>query len=106
MILNNLHQPDLDVQRIAAMMNMSRSTLYRNIKSLSGGSPNDVINLARLKKAAELINAGNFRINELARAVGYRSSAQLRRNFQKQFKMTLSGYIEKVKSAIRVNTKT
>jgi DNA-binding response OmpR family regulator len=106
MILNNLHNTNLDVQSIAVLMNMSRSTLYRNIKTLSGGSPNDVINLARLKKAAELINAGNFRINELAREVGYRSSAQLRRNFQKQFKMALAAYIEKVKSAIRVNAKT
>lgn len=106
MILSNLHNTDLDVQRIAVLMNMSRSTLYRNMKSLSGISPNDVINLARLKKAAELINAGNFRINELAKEVGYSSSAQFRRNFQKQFKMPPAAYIEKVKSAIRVNTKT
>ena len=62
-------------------------------------SPSDVINLARLKKSADLMNAGNFRINELAREVGYKYPAQFRRNFQKQFKMSPADYIEKVRRA-------
>ncbi len=64
-------------------------------------SPSDVINLARLKKSADLMNAGNFRINELAREVGYRYPAQLRRNFQKQFRMSLADYIEKIRRAFK-----
>lgn len=105
-ILDNLYDVDLDVERIAVLMNMSRSTLYRKIKSISGLSPNDVINLARLKKAADLINAGNYRINELAKEVGYSSPGQFRRNFQKQYKLSPAEYIEKVNNAISVNTRT
>jgi len=99
MILDNLRDTELDVERIAVLLNMSKSTLYRKIKTLSGMSPSDVINLTRLKKAADLMNAGNFRINELAREVGYKYPAQFRRNFQKQFKMSLADYIEKVRHA-------
>lgn len=105
MILGNLQDMDLDVEKIAALMNMSKSTLYRKIKSISGMSPSDVINLTRLKKSADLMNAGNFRINELAKQVGYHYPAQFRRNFQKQYKMSPAAYIEKVKSAISINTR-
>ena len=103
MILSNLHDADLDVEKIAVLMNMSKSTLYRRMQSISGMSPSDVINLTRVKKSADLISAGNFRINELAKEVGYNYPAQFRRNFQKQFKMSPAEYIEKVKSAISVD---
>lgn len=99
MIFSNLQDTDLDVERIAALMNMSKSTLHRRIKSISDMSPSDVINLTRLKKSADLMNGGNFRINELAEEVGYHYPAQFRRNFQKHFKMSPAEYIEKVKSA-------
>jgi two-component system cell cycle response regulator len=98
MIHSNLHNTDLDVERIAVLMNMSKSTLYRRIQSLSGMSPSDMINLTRVKKSADLISAGNFRINEVAKEVGYNYPAQFRRNFQKQFRMSPAEYIEKVKS--------
>ena len=68
-------------------------------------SPSDVINLTRLKKAADLMNAGNFRINELAKEVGYKYPAQFRRNFQKQFKMSPAEYIERVRHAINVKSR-
>lgn len=102
LILDHLHDTDLKVEKIALLMNMSKSTLNRKIKSISGMSPSDVINLARLKKSADLIGAGNYRINELAKAVGYSYPAQFRRNFQKQFRMSPAEYIEKVKRAISV----
>lgn len=101
MIGQHLKDPNLDVEKIAALLNMSKATLYRRIKSISNLSPSDIINLTRLKKSADLINAGNFRINELAKEVGYNYPAQFRRNFQKQYKLSLSDYIEKVKQAQR-----
>ncbi|MCF3107782.1 response regulator [Niabella sp. CC-SYL272] len=103
LIVRNLDDPDLDVEQLAQGMNMSRPTLYRKIKSISGLAPYDIINLTRLKKAAALIGEGNHRINEVAERVGYNSSSQFKRNFLKQFKMTPSEYIEKVESAFNKN---
>lgn len=96
LIVRNLDDPGLDVELLAQGMNMSRPTLYRKIKSISGLAPYDIINLTRLKKAAALISEGNHRINEVAELVGYSSSSQFKRNFLKQFKMAPSAYIEKV----------
>ncbi|MBO9562298.1 MAG: response regulator [Niastella sp.] len=102
LILSKLSDTDLNVERIAQLMNMSKSTLSRKIKYVSGLSPSDVINLVRLRKSTDLISAGNFRVNELAKAVGYHYPAQFRRNFKKQFKMPLAQYIKKVRQAISI----
>jgi len=54
-IYANIENADLDVEQLAKKMNMSRPTFYRKIKVVSDLTPNELINLARLKKAAELL---------------------------------------------------
>ncbi|WP_018629302.1 response regulator transcription factor [Niabella aurantiaca] len=98
-IVRNLEDAGLDVEKLALLMNVSRPTLYRKIKSISGLAPHDIINLTRLKKAAILINEGNLRINEVAELVGYNSPSQFKRNFLKQFKISPTAYIDKVTAA-------
>jgi two-component system cell cycle response regulator len=93
MILKNLNNKDLDVEHLADMMNMSRPTLYRKIKSISNLTPNELINLARLKKAAELLNEGMLKIYEISELVGYSSQTHFGRNFLKQFGMSPSDYV-------------
>lgn len=95
MILRNLDNKDLSVEHLADMMNMSRPTLYRKIKSISDMTPNELINLARLKKAAELLREGSLKIYEISDLVGYSSQAYFGQNFLKQFGMSPSDYILK-----------
>lgn len=94
-ILANLGDTELDVEKLAGMMNMSKPTLYRKIKSLSDLSPNEIINITRLKKAAELLADGNLKIYEVSNMVGYASQTHFGRNFLKQFGMTPSDYQNK-----------
>lgn len=93
LIYDNLSDQNLNVDSLADIMNMSRSTLYRKIKDLSNLSPNELINIARLKKAAELLQSGEYKIYEISEIVGYKSQTSFGRNFQKQFKMTPSEYM-------------
>src|SRR6266487_1659 len=60
-ILKNLEDTELDVEKLARFMNMSKPTLYRKMKSLSDLSPNELINITRLKKAAELLAEGSYK---------------------------------------------
>ncbi|MEC7262685.1 MAG: two-component regulator propeller domain-containing protein [Bacteroidota bacterium] len=92
-IYNNLSDHDLNVETLSDIMNMSRSTLYRKIKDISNLSPNELINIARLKRAAELLKTGNYRIYEVAQMVGYNSATNFGRNFQKQFNMSPTEYM-------------
>jgi two-component system cell cycle response regulator len=94
-ILKNLGDTEFDVEKLARFMNMSKPTLYRKIKSLSDLSPNEIINITRLKKAAELLVEGNYKIYEVANMVGYASQTNFGRNFLKQFGMTPSDYLNK-----------
>lgn len=92
-ISKHISDPDLSVETLSDIMFMSRSTLYRKIKEMSNLSPNELINIARLKKAAELLKKGEYRIYEVSEMVGYNSQTSFGRNFQKQFNMTPTEYI-------------
>jgi DNA-binding response OmpR family regulator len=92
-IYANLEDTELDVEKLASLVNMSRPTLYRKIKSISDLTPNELINITRLKRAAELLVEGNYKIYEIADMAGYGSQTNFGRNFLKQFGMTPTDYL-------------
>ncbi|WP_420153231.1 hybrid sensor histidine kinase/response regulator transcription factor [Siphonobacter sp.] len=92
-IYDHIIDMELNVDQLSRLMNMSRPTLYRKIKGLSDLSPNELINLSRLKKAAELLATGHYKINEAAALVGYSLPTNFSRDFQKQFGITPSQYM-------------
>lgn len=91
-IRENMQDPSLDVRKLAAMMNMSRISLYRKVRTYSHLSPAELITIARLKKAADLMSEGEYRIYEIADLVGFSSPGSLTRNFLRQFNMTPTAY--------------
>ena len=93
-IEENITERELDVDTLSRMMNMSRGTFYRKIKGLSDLTPNELITLARLKKAAELLANGNYRVNEVSNMVGYSLQSNFARDFHKQFNITPTNYIK------------
>ncbi|MFC7525751.1 response regulator [Parapedobacter sp. GCM10030251] len=95
LIHEHMAETNFDVEHLANKMNMSRPTLYRKIKAISDLTPNDLINVARLKKAAELLAEGQYKIYEVSDMVGYSSQTHFGRNFQKQFGMSPSEYMAK-----------
>ena len=92
-IYNHLTDKDLDVEKLAGIMNMSRPTLYRKIKSISNLSPNELINVTRLKKAAELLLEGKYKIYEIADMLGYSSQTNFTRSFLNQFQLTPTEFL-------------
>jgi len=91
-IQENLENPELDVDQLAKIMNMSRPTLYRKIKAISDLTPNELIHVSRLKKAAELLATTDFKVYEVADMVGYNSQNNFGRSFLKQFGMPPTEY--------------
>jgi signal transduction histidine kinase/ligand-binding sensor domain-containing protein/DNA-binding response OmpR family regulator len=96
-LMDNISENDLSVERIAALMGISVSTLYRKVKALTDLNSVEYIRLARLKKAAELLAEGNYRINEISYLVGFSSPSYFATSFQKQFGISPSQFIRKVK---------
>lgn len=84
----------LNVEMLASEMGMSTSSLYRKVKGLSGLTPVDFIKITRLKKAIQLIQTGESRINEIAFQTGFSSPAYFSTCFLKQYGKSPSDFIK------------
>jgi signal transduction histidine kinase/ligand-binding sensor domain-containing protein/DNA-binding response OmpR family regulator len=91
-IEENFSNPDLDVDLLAKKMNISRSSLYTKIKNISNQTPNELIQLLRLKKAAELLAEKKYRMNEICYMVGFNNPSYFSKCFLKQFGKRPSEY--------------
>ena len=91
LIKNIANKPN--VNELADLMNMSRPTFYRKIKAISNLSPHELINITKLKKAAQLIVDGEYTIQQIAVMTGFGSQAYFAKSFHKQFGMPPSAYI-------------
>ena len=91
-LFSHVRYKDLNVDLLARLMHMSRPTLYRKIKIITDLTPNELINEAKLKQAAELLAAGEYRAFEVARMVGYSSQSSFGKSFLKHFKVTPATY--------------
>jgi len=87
-INENITDANFNVEKLSELTFMSRSSLHRKITALSDLTPTDFIRLIRLKKAAEIIQEGKYRVGEVCYLVGINSSSYFIKLFQKQFGMT------------------
>lgn len=92
-IYQHLEDLELSVDQLADIMNMSRATLYRKIKEISDLTPNELINVTRLKRAAELLAEQDYKIYEVAEMTGFSSQTHFGRNFTKQFGISPIEYV-------------
>ena len=89
----NLSNADLSVNFIAEKLCISRSTLFAKLKVLGVSSPNEMIQLMRLKKAAQLLASKQYLVNEVCYMVGFNSPSYFSKCFVKQFGMKPSAFI-------------
>ena len=96
-ISNNLQSGRLDISFIASEMNMSTSSLYRKMKSLTGMGPNEFVNKVRMKEAEEMLIKGKHSISEVAFSLGFSTPAYFRQCFKEEFGMSPSDYVRKMR---------
>lgn len=87
LIEKNIANVDFSVEQLAEALCVSSSGLYAKIKTLSGITPNRLLMLVRLKKAAELLCSSDFRVNEVCYMVGFNNPSYFAKCFHKQFGM-------------------
>lgn len=84
-INENISETELSVEVLASKVFLSRSQLYRKIKTLTGVSVNEFIRNFRLEKAKELIELGNDNINEISYKVGFSSPSYFTKCFKEKY---------------------
>ncbi|MEN8230982.1 MAG: helix-turn-helix transcriptional regulator, partial [Bacteroidota bacterium] len=73
-------------------MLMSRAQFYRKVNALTGTTPNELLRLFRIKKAASLIEAGDLNITAIMYEVGFRSTSHFAESFRKYYGKNPSEY--------------
>jgi DNA-binding response OmpR family regulator/anti-sigma regulatory factor (Ser/Thr protein kinase) len=96
---SHLEDDDFNLKVLLAEIGMSRSNLFRKVKSVSGLNIKSFIRFIRLRKAAELFINTNYNVNETALRVGIYDSKFFRAEFNKVFGMNPSEYIKKYRKA-------
>jgi AraC-like DNA-binding protein len=96
-IEENISNADLNVNFLADKLNISRSGLFAKIKSLSDITPNEMIQVIRLKRAARLLVEGNYLVSEVGYMVGFSSPSYFSKCFYKQFGVKPGDYMKKSK---------
>lgn len=87
LIEENFANPELSVDFLAKEMCISRSRLFAKIKTLIDVTPNELIQIVRLKKAAALLLEQRYMVGEVAYMVGFNNPSYFSKCFQKQFGM-------------------
>ena len=84
-IEENIDNPDFNVQMLAERLNISRSGLFAKVKAITDITPNEMIQIVRLRKAARLLKTKQYRVSEVAYQVGFNNPSYFSKCFQKQF---------------------
>lgn len=94
-INKHLDHPDLSVDTLVEEAGISRSALFKKIKTLIGISPMELIKNIRLKKAAELIEEGSDNFTQVAYKVGFKDSQHFSKCFKQIYGVTPTEYRKK-----------
>jgi DNA-binding response OmpR family regulator len=92
MVNKNVSNPSFSTEMLAAEMALSRTQLFRKLKSLTGKSVSDFIRHTRLNHAAELLKSNQGNVSEVAFAVGFNHLGNFSRYFKNQFGVLPSDY--------------
>lgn len=94
-VIENCSDPELlSVSNLADHMCVSRSTLFRKVKAKANCNVNEYVMTCRMRKSAELLSTGKYRINEVAENVGITSSSYFAKLFYKQYGMSPSAFLK------------
>jgi signal transduction histidine kinase/ligand-binding sensor domain-containing protein/DNA-binding response OmpR family regulator len=92
-VVANLKDPQLGVDSIPAIFNLSRMQVYRKIKALTGKSVVEFIKMVRMKEAIKLMDTHKMTLSEIAYEVGFNSASYFTRCFKEEYGKTPSEYL-------------
>lgn len=84
------------VDQLVGLMNLSRSSLHRKLKALTGLSTTEVVRNYRLKKACLFLKEG-FSSSDAAYKTGFGSPAYFTKSFREVYGITPIDYVRKAK---------
>ncbi|MFV9552306.1 two-component regulator propeller domain-containing protein [Algibacter sp. PT7-4] len=84
-INDNISDPKLNVEMLAAKMNLSKSQFYRKIKALTNQTANEFLRNIRLQKAKQILELGSATVGEVSYKVGFSSHSYFTKCFKNYY---------------------
>ena len=84
-IEKKLSDPTFNVETLGSQIGLSRVQLYRKCKALTNYSPNELLRIARLRRAAHLLATTEKTIAEVAYETGFASPSYFTRSYKEYF---------------------
>ena len=91
-IMENISNPTFNITLLANLMGVSRSVIFRKIKSTTGHPPSEYIKKVRTKKAAKMLTTTDKNITEIAIEVGITDPNYFSKVFKSHYGKTPSVY--------------
>ena len=82
---DNISDHEFNVEKLCHDIGISRSQLYRKVKSATGNSPVTFIRDIRLKKALSLIKENKYNLSEIAMEIGYSNPSYFSKCFRDKY---------------------
>ncbi|UOB17772.1 hybrid sensor histidine kinase/response regulator transcription factor [Abyssalbus ytuae] len=95
LILSEIPKGNTDVKSIAGGMGMSRTSLFRKLKVITGYNINEFIRKVRINRAAYLIEKENYGVSQAAYEVGFNDVKYFRKVFQEDLGKLPSDFSKK-----------
>jgi signal transduction histidine kinase/ligand-binding sensor domain-containing protein/DNA-binding response OmpR family regulator len=97
-IEENIENSELSIDGIALFIGLSRSSMFKKIKSLTGLAPVDFIKEIRIQRAAQLIETGEFNISQVTYMVGMTDPRYFSKCFKQKYGVTPREYKDRCSS--------
>lgn len=91
-IEKNIDNSEYTIDSLSTDVVMSRMSLYRKMKSLTGQTPADFIRMVRLKTAAKLLKEEKCTVSEACYRTGFASPQNFAKHFKEMFGVLPSQY--------------
>ncbi|MDE5851036.1 MAG: helix-turn-helix domain-containing protein, partial [Muribaculaceae bacterium] len=99
----SIGEEDMNVDRLAQAVGVSRTHLYRRFKEKIGINPSEYIRNRRLQKACELLKNDDLDITQIAYALGFSSQSQFSTTFKRFMGRTPTEYRTKYSKSLKNN---
>lgn len=97
-IEKNMENFEFSIDDMRAEVGMSRSAFFKKIKGLTGLAPVEFVRDIKLKRAAQLLSSGEYRVKEVTYMIGFSDSKYFAKCFKEKFGVTPMEYKQSEKS--------
>jgi signal transduction histidine kinase/DNA-binding response OmpR family regulator len=97
LIEKKLTDSGLNVEELGQHIGLSRTQLYRKVKSLTNYSPNELLRIMRLKKAYHLLSTTETNISEVTYDVGFTSPSYFAKCFKDYYNESPTDFIKRIR---------